>query len=321
MPKIKHKNESTWQSGACNATLKHRALFLQKIRRYFEQHDVVEVDPPLLMSGVNSDPHLNAFQVGDKYLQTSPEFAMKRLLAQGMGDIYYLGKAFRHAEVGQVHNPEFTLLEWYRCNWGLSDLLSEVSAFCQLMIEAPAPTITPYAKLFGFLGIDPHEASTAELKKIARAKMRLPDFTESFDRTDWLEWLFNHLIEPRLDPAEFTVVVDYPVDCAQLAKRLLHDTHHQVAARFEVYYQGFELANGYDELQDAQEQKERFEADLLKRDALNKQSVPIDEKLLAALEAGLPSVCGVALGVDRLFMLNQGIASIEASICFDWRRS
>lgn len=315
------KSKSTWQSFATPSILKQRAIFLKEIRAFFDSRDLIEVDTPLLMHGVNSDPFIRAFQLEDRFLQTSPEFAMKRLLAQGMSSIYYLGKAFRKDEAGRLHNPEFTILEWYRVGWGLEALIKEIESLFQHLLDAPSKTVVTYTELFEPLGIDPHSADCEQLISVAKAYTNNIDIMLDSDRVGLLDWLFMLAIEPNLDPDALTIITEYPIDCAQLSNYMPHPTHQQVAQRFEVFYQGFELANGYDELTSAIEQRKRFISDQKKRQELSLDTVPIDEDLLAALDAGLPQSSGVAVGVDRMLMIKTGAKHIREVLPFCWAHS
>jgi len=318
-----------WQPTAELETLKARAQFLQAIRDFFHQRNVFEVDTPLLCHGVATDPFLHAFSVHcaqlehPRYLQTSPEYAMKRLVAAGSGPIYYLGKAFRKGEVGTLHNPEFTMLEWYRPHWDHLQLIKEVETLMQIMIGCPAAEIKTYHDIFAEnYGINPHLATIAELQSIAikEAWINSDDFSD-LDRDGWLDLILTHGIEPTLGQNHPTVITDYPASQASLAKvRTINGPQpYQVAERFEFYLNGIELANGYHELACAIEQRQRFEQDLIKRKALGLSDLPIDHYLLSALSAGFPACAGVALGVDRLFMLKRQERNIAKVLPFAWK--
>lgn len=313
-------NRPAWKPTATLDTLKARASYLRTLRAFFEARGVVEVDTPLLCRGVATDPCLQAFAVpcesGKRFLQTSPEFAMKRLLAAGMGPIYYLGKAFRREERGSQHNPEFTLLEWYRPGWDHWALIQEVGALLQTILGVSSSETTSYAELFeAQVGISPHSATVEDLK------VRAPSFAGGalFDKSAWLDYLWLHKVEPFLaKQRELWVIVGFPACQASLARIIQEDTGEKVAERFEIYYRGIELANGYHELTCAEEQKKRFQADLQKRAEWGYDVLPIDHALLAALTAGLPACAGVALGADRLFLLQQGAKDIADVIPFAW---
>lgn len=314
----------SWQSTLPFATLKARANFIRDIRAFFEERAVLEVDSPLLMPTVNNDPFINAFSLNDSakayFLQTSPEFAMKRLLASQseLKAIYYLGKAFRQGEQGNHHNPEFTILEWYRAGVTHLALMDEVGLLLKEQIGAPAPSIKSYADLFKPLGLNPHTATTTLLAEFAQDNHIGGDDLPEMDQVGWLEWIFYHAIEKKFDPSDLMIVHEFPVSLAQLARREPHPIQGEVASRFEVYYQGFELANGYDELTDAHEQKQRF---LLNNETRHKHGLnrlPVDEKLIAALEKGLPQMSGVAMGVDRMLMIKLRVDTIGEVLPFDW---
>lgn len=336
-----------WRPSATFDNLRLRARLLAAVRSFFAVRNVLEVDTPLLYPATATDPHLDSFTtrytgpgVSDVdgrllYLQTSPEFAMKRLLAAGSGPIYQLGKAFRNGEAGQRHNPEFTLLEWYRPGFTLVELMSEVDALVREVTEASLALgrtqYLSYADAFiRYAGIDPHTASNASLYQCAvHHGIIAPPGLAEHERDGWLDLLLTHLVEPQLgwervsdDSSGSTTLrrgcplflFDYPASQAALAR--IRSGNPKVAERFELYIQGMELANGYDELGDVAEQRHRFEVDCAKRHALGLASLPLDERLLAALEAGLPACCGVALGVDRLMMLSVGTSLIDDIISF-----
>lgn len=312
--------------------LKQRSDFLKNIRSFFECQDVIEVDTPVLYTGVATDPCLEAFAVecsshpgsSLRYLQTSPEYPMKRLLAMGSGPIYYLGKAFRKGEVGTKHNPEFTILEWYRPGWDHQQLIEEIEClFHQLLGWGKAEQVTYQALFESHFKINPHLASVDKLQNIAISKgwvqIPLPDL----DRDGWLDLLLTHGIEPQLGQSNPVVVVDYPASQASLAKtRLIEgESPYYVAERFEFYYQGIELANGYHELTCPVEQQRRFEEDLAKRKVLGLNELPIDYALLKALSNGFPECAGVAIGVDRLLMLKLNEIDIAKVLPFAWEQA
>jgi len=316
-----------WQASATADTLKVRALFLKEIRDFFFARQIMEVDTPLLMQGVNNDPFISAFDVSNVlnktyYLQTSPEFAMKRLLAShDLGAIYYLGKAFRQDECGTNHNPEFTILEWYRPQWNHLALITEVTDLMTHLLSAPSPIIVNYADLFSHLNINPHTATKEQLENYARKHKVGGNDLPELDVLGWLEWIFTYAIESQFNQDDLIVVKDFPIICAQLSKRIPHKEHGQVAARFEVYYKGYELANGYDELTDPKEQYQRFVQNNQTRQQNHLPELPIDQKLISALESGLEQMSGVAMGVDRLLMIKLGTQNINNVLGFDWLRS
>lgn len=248
-----------------------------------------------------------------RYLQTSPEFAMKRLLAAGIGDCYQICKAFRCDESGRYHNPEFTILEWYRLYFDHHQLMDDMDELLQLVLQCPSAKRISYRQLFlEHLDIDPHIASIEDLKKIA------PELCATLNETidnkdDYLMLLLSHLIEPHLGFDCPCFIYDYPATQAALAK--VRDG--KFAERFEVYVNGIELANGFHELQHAGEQLNRFKQDNTKRCELNKPKVTIDYRLIGSLQQGLPNCAGVALGVDRLIMLALHQEKIQHVLSFD----
>lgn len=297
--------------------LRARAELLADLRAFFARRGVLEVETPLLSRSTVTDPALAPIPCGDRWLQTSPEYAMKRLLADGSGPIFQVCKAFRGGEAGPRHNPEFTLLEWYRPGYDLRDLMAEVAELvCELLDERPVRYVA-YRELFeAAVGLDPHRASADELESCARQRVDYAGGAES--RDTWLDLLMSHVIQPSL--ADVVLVYDYPASQAALA-RLRPDGEIPVAERFELFLDGVELANGYRELTDAVEQRRRFEADNAVLATRGEPPRPLDEQLLAALESGLPDCAGVALGLDRLLMLKLGAGSLADVLAFDWSRS
>lgn len=310
-----------WQPTASVETLKHRAKLIREIRYFFDSRGVVEVDTPLLQSATVTDPYLQSIRVGINkqhfYLQTSPEYAMKRLLAAGIGSIYQICKAFRRDENGRFHHTEFTMLEWYRIGFTHHDLMNEMDALLQRILKTSKAIRLSYKEVFEkFLGINPHTISLDQLGEVKK-KNQLNDVVgfDSSDKNLWLQVLMSELIEPQLMGDAPFFIYDYPASQAALAK-IKKDESYSVAERFEVYINGIELANGFHELCDANEQRLRFVKDLKKREQSKSELVPVDEKLLSALENGLPACAGVALGVDRLMMLALGKKHIQEVISF-----
>lgn len=298
----------TWQPTATIENLKKRAEIIAKIRNFFAKRNILEVETPLLSHATVTDVHLHSIKTtGNLYLQTSPEYAMKRLLAAGSGSIYQICKAFRDDESGRLHNLEFTILEWYRVGFSHHDLMDEMEELLQCVLNYPKAVRFTYQEVFEkFLQINPHDINLESLQSCAREnKIDL----QIDDKDTLLQLLMSEKIEPNLKGVVF--IYDYPKTQAALAK-----IRGEVAERFEVYVDGIELANGFHELQDAKEQRERFLNDLAKRKKLNYSAVPLDEHFLAALEHGLPACSGVALGVDRLIMLVLGVAYIDKVISF-----
>ena len=287
-----------------------RAKTLAKIRAFFAKRNIVEVETPLLSHATNPTPHLASFSINDLYLQTSPEFAMKRLLAAGSGDIYQICKAFRKGELGRLHNPEFTILEWYRVGFNHHDLMAEVNEFLQTIINTPPAKQFTYEKIFSdFCQINPHTATTQQLKAIAQDRLSIT----TLQQDDWLQLLFTHLIEPQLGFEQPVFIYDFPPTQAMLAK--IRPENPTVASRFEIYYKGIELANGFHELNDLQEQQKRFTQDLTKRQQLNLPPVPLDKNFLAALP-NLPDCSGVACGIDRLLLHIAAMTSVDEVLCY-----
>ena len=306
--------------------IKKRAQIVSDIRYFFSQRGVLEVDTPILSKAAPTAPYLESFKtefipIGsidiDKasyYLQTSPEFAMKVLLAGGSGPIYQIARVFRNGERGRLHSPEFTMLEWYRPELSLEELMDEIVVLLQTITSYSESIRFSYQEVFyQYLNINVLVCSKEELQRLAIKK--LPSFSGDFylERDDWLELLMSQVIEPELASLKKPVFIyNFPSSQAQLAKVKLDNNGEQVAARFELYAGGLELANGYDELLDAKELRKRFEYDNQQRLKLGKAEMPIDEKLLSAMEMGLPPCTGVALGLDRLVMLAMNKDSIDS---------
>lgn len=321
-----------WQPTAAIDTLKRRAQLLADVRCFFAARQVLEVETPVLSQAAPTATYLDSFEAqylppGSEpqsyYLQTSPEFPMKRLLAAGSGDIYQIARVFRNGELGRLHNPEFTMLEWYRPALGYHGLMDEVDALLQQVAGLPAALKFSYQTLFKqYLNLDPLQAEAGSLKQTALASIKgLPDDWQS-DRDGWLEMLMSEVIEPALAKLKQPVIVyDFPPSQAQLARIVTNESGASVAARFEVYAGGLELANGYDECLDAAELEQRFEADNRQRQQQGKSVMPLDVRLLAAIEQGLPPCTGVALGLDRLMLLITGLNQLEAVQSFGFERS
>lgn len=314
---------SNWRPAADGGALRARAGLYRQIRAFFARRGLLEVETPLLGSAAVTDPALEAFAVatpeGHRYLQTSPEYAMKRLLAAGSGDIYQLGKAFRAGESGRRHNPEFTLLEWYRLGFSAADLIRETGELVGELLGLRGWQVWPYRRLFAeILGIDPFAADQSALEAIARE--RLGEIPALGDRDALLDLLVSHLVEPAIADWGMVFVVDYPPSQAALA-RCRNRGGDSVAARFECYVDGLELANGYWEAADAAVLSQRFEADNVLRRQRGLPEMAIDQHLLDAVDAGLPDCAGIALGVDRLLALRLGATDLGQTISFPWDRS
>lgn len=314
-----------WQPTATIEQLKQRADIVQTIRQFFAQRNVMEVDTPAMSHATVTDIHLHTFQTefvgpgyadGRKlYFMTSPEFHMKRLLAAGSGCIYQICKSFRNEENGRYHNPEFTMLEWYRVGFDHHQLMDEMDAMLQLVLQCGQAERMTYQQAFlKVLGVCPLEASMAELKTAA-ASLSLSDIADpEDDRDTLLQLLFSVGVEEKIGQSVPVFVYDFPASQAALAKINAQDP--RVADRFEVYFKGIELANGFHELDNPKEQLKRFEEDNAKRMEMGIATQPIDHHLIAALESGLPQCAGVALGVDRLIMLSLECDHIDQVTAF-----
>ncbi len=310
-----------WKPSASISNLRLRAGILAKIREFFASREVLEVETPLLSLTTATDPHLESIKVNrvfsseeqDFFLQTSPEFAMKKLLAAGSGSIYQLCKAFRQDERSKRHNPEFTLLEWYRVGFNEQQLMDEVEELVTAITGCQALRRISYRQLFKqHLCIDPHSCSDSELFKIAKQHI---EFDESgYRRDELLHLLLAEVIEPAM--VQDCFVYDFPVSQAALAAIETDGLGVKVAKRFELFMAGMEIANGYLELVNAQEQLKRFKQDCQLRREMGRAELPIDFNLIAALEQGLPACAGVAIGVDRLVMVALKAASIDEVISY-----
>ena len=318
---------SDWQPTATRHNLQRRAQIIDGIRQFFNQRQVLEVDTPTLSAAAVSDPHLFPFatdyipegggQAQTLYLHTSPEYPMKRLLAAGSGCIWQLCRVYRNGESGRRHNPEFSMLEWYRLGFDHHQLMDEVDDLVDSILGCGRSRRVTYAALFEqYLGVDIHACEISELADLGR---RHCDFRGELDTDGWLNLLFSHCIEPQL--LEPTMVYAFPASQAALARVVEGDDRVPSAARFELFIKGMELANGYFELTDAAEQARRFAADQQLRETYQRPSLPTDQRLIAALQQGLPECAGVALGVDRLVMLALDAHSIDEVIAFPLGRA
>lgn len=312
-----------WQPTASIEVLNQRARIIRRVRAFFEKRTVTEVETPVLSHATVTNPNIISIEACFKkmgstendvfYLQTSPEYAMKRLLAAGMGSIFQITKSFRQGEIGRLHNPEFSMLEWYRLGFDHHQLMDEVKELL-LALGFPEANRMSVSEIYqAHLGIDPHSASLAELKACAINYIQpVPGLAE--ERNNYLDLLFTHLIEPKLGLSAPLFIYDFPISQASLAK--IREEDPPVASRFELYFKGVELANGFHELQNAQEQRARFEKELDYRGEQGIPLVSIDEHLLTALSHGLPDCSGVALGLDRLVMLALGQDAISSVLSF-----
>lgn len=309
----------TWKPSATQHHLRLRADIVQKIRDFFRQRKVLEVETPLLSRSSAPDLHLDSLSTDIGWLHTSPEYPMKRMLCAGYGDIYQICKVFRANESGPRHNPEFTMLEWYRVGWDLKELMNEVSDLIQSITGPKRSHYIDYrTAVKDACGMDPFTATDQDLQQKATEISGMACDQE--DRDTCLDLLMTHLVEPSLDPDSLTFIQYYPASQAALAQKCWHDGV-EVAERFEAYLGGLELANGYHELADAKEQKQRFDAQNGLRQASGKPVMPLDETFLSALENGLPDCSGVALGLDRLVMLATEADHIDQVIAFPFDRA
>ena len=309
------------------AALRQRAALNALIRAFFAERDVLEVETPILSEAGNTEPNIDSFQTrfsghvsagsALRWLRTSPEYPLKRLLAAGVGDCYELGRVFRNGEAGGRHNPEFTMLEWYRVGWNHHQLVEEtvalVRAALALVQREASLTVVDYRSLYiQQVGVDPFEATLEQLQA-PLADVRID--AEGLTRDDWLDLLMTHCIQPHFRDDTLTVVHDWPASQAALAR--IRPGTPPLAERFELYLGAVELANGYHELNDADEQRARFMRDHAVRSARGAVLPALDEHLLAALPA-LPDCAGVAVGVDRLLMAMNRTGRIADVLAFDF---
>lgn len=302
--------------------LQARARMLAQVRAFFAKRHVLEVDTPILSHHAPIDTHIEVMTIqfgnGERgYLHTSPEYAIKRLLADHPIDVYQLCHVFREGEASDRHNPEFTMLEWYRIGLSLEQLIDETLHLIELFLGKVKPIFLSYRDLFlQFLQIDPFQTTPEDLRqKAISLAISLPDSSSSWDLDTWLHYYMGLFIEPRL--SGLYVIDAFPATQAALARLRLENTTW-VADRFEIFYNGIELANGFHELTDPIEQKRRLEKSNFERQLVGKDPLPIDHYLLSALEKGLPDCCGVAAGFDRLLMLRQNSSSIKEVVPFSW---
>lgn len=304
--------------------LQDRAACLRSAREFFHTRGVTEVDCPLITQEASVDAHIDlipAIYLGKetRYLHSSPEYGMKRLLSEGMGDCYQLAHVFRDGEYGVKHNPEFMMAEWYRLGMPFEPFIEETLKFIRLFLGAiPSETISYREAFETYLNINPFKATEKELLALLDAH-GIAYYPSAVDegKDALLNLLLGTLIEPKLGTDKLTVLAYYPSSQAALAKTTVVNGD-LVASRFEVYYQGIELCNGYHELQDAKEQRKRLTESNQHRIALGKSTLPIDEAFLQALEKGIPSCCGVAVGFDRLMLLRHKAKSLAEVLPFDW---
>lgn len=304
--------------------LELRAKLYALIRQFFAERGVLEVETPILSEAGNTEPNIESFSANfgghiaagsrERWLRTSPEHALKRLLAAGVGDCYELGRVFRNGEAGRHHNPEFTMLEWYRTGFDHRRLMRETTEFVQatLALAGHKAEVAEYSyrELFWPLRLDPFDAPIDALQK-PLAEFHIDP--HGLVRDDWLDLLITHRLQPDFPSNRITLAYDFPASQCALAK--IRDGDPPVAERFELFLGSYELANGYHELTDAGEQRARFERDNARRRARGQREIPIDERLLAALPR-MPACAGVALGIERLLMCLAGTDDIGDVIAF-----
>lgn len=291
----------------------------QAVRRFFSERDVCEVDCPILSRYAPIDIHIELIQTATRYLHSSPEYPMKRLLSEGMGDIFQLSHVFRAGEEGARHNPEFTMIEWYRLGYTYSRMIEETMDLILLFLPPMPKVFLSYREAVQkYAGFDYLAMTEQQLLEYIRQK-QIPAYPgiELEEKDALLNLILATMVEPHLGKDSLLALTHYPASQAALAKREKRG-EEAVALRYEIYHRGLELANGYFELTDPREQRARFEEDNASRLKKNKASLPIDEYFLRALESGLPECCGVAVGFDRLMMLRHGESDISSVIPFAW---
>jgi lysyl-tRNA synthetase class 2 len=313
-----------WRPDAVAATLKARAELNGSVRAFFVARGVLEVETPILSAHATVDRFIESFRTADgRWLQTSPEFAMKRLLAAGSGPIFQIARVFRLEEQGRHHNPEFTMLEWYRPGLSMHQLMDEVEALMRVLVggDSAFDRLSYRDAFLRYAGFDPHASSAAEMRAAAIAAdlVSANDFVE--ESSDfWLDLWMSRVVSPTLGTATPSFVYDFPASQSALAQ-VRHDTP-PVAERFELFWRGIELANGFHELADANEQRARFEADQQYRSDAELVVPPYDAHLIAALGSGdFPDCSGVALGLDRVLMLKLGLSELKQVLAFSSDRA
>lgn len=296
-----------------------------RVRAFFSQKDILEVDCPALSKSAAIDAHIDVMSVALKdgengYLHTSPEYGMKRLLALHLGDIYQMSHVFRDGELGPQHNPEFTMVEWYRLNAQFEEFIQETLAFIRLFLnDLPSYSLTYRKALQKHANIDYLSATSQEMIACAKVNaLHIPENAQDWDKDTLLQFLMSFVVEPHLGQDSLCVLTDYPASQAALSQTKTKG-EEPVAERFEIYFKGIELANGYHELTDPVEQRRRLHQSNAERVLLGKSPLPIDENFLNALDEGLPDSCGVAVGFDRLMMLRHHKKEIHEILPFSWK--
>jgi lysyl-tRNA synthetase class 2 len=307
-----------------NSILQDRARMFAQVRAFFSERSVLEVDVPMMYHGSPIDTHIDVMEIdlqGNEkgYLHTSPEFGMKRLLSLQSGDIYQMAHVFRDGECGRLHNPEFMMVEWYRLGFTFEQMMAESVEFIALFLGNHPLQFISYRDAFKvYAGIDYLYATPRELiDSIQHHKIPMPSDVACWDKDTLLHFLMGFVIEPHLGQSGLTILKDYPASQCALAQTYKRE-EEMVAERFEIYYQGIELANGFHELTDITEQRQRFENENHKRAELKKKVLPLDENFLQALAVGLPDACGVAIGFDRLMLLRHKKTNLSEIMPFAW---
>lgn len=321
-------SDESWRPSASLATLHRRADMLRSVREFFRDRKVLEVETPVVLSATVTDPQIASLEVDvtpRRFLQTSPEYAMKRLLAAGSGDIYQVCHTFRAGERSRLHNPEFTMVEWYRNGYDLQRIMTEAAELvARLLATAQTPALPieflSYTEAIrSATGCDALETPTLQLAELCVTHGLAAQSAGRALRDDLLDFLVATHVGPRLGLGRITCLHHYPASQAALAQ--LDATDPRTALRFEVYLQGTELANGFVELANAGEQGARFALDQLQRTRRGLAEVAQDSRLLEALDCGLPECAGVALGLDRVVMLATGASTIDDVLTFPWERA
>ncbi|EXI61266.1 lysyl-tRNA synthetase [Mannheimia granulomatis] len=312
-----------WKPTASISHLIQRAKIMGELRKFFTDRGILEVETPILSEFSVTDIHLSTFNTQfmspfasnakTLHLMTSPEYHMKRLLAAGSGPIFQICKVFRNEEAGKKHNPEFTMLEWYRPHFDMYRLINEVDDLLQQILDCEPAESFSYQFVFQtYVGLDPLSASKAQL--VEKARKHGLQCEDDENRDTLLQFLFSEVVEANIGKERPTAIYHFPSNQAALAQISSED--HRVAERFEFYYQGLELCNGFHELDDADEQIRRFEQDNIQREKIGLEPQQLDTRFLAALKAGIPNCSGVALGIDRLMMIAMGVNKIEDVMAF-----
>lgn len=303
-----------WRPATAREALAARASLLAYVRAFFAERDILEVETPCLARHGVTDLHIQCIGVpGYGFLQSSPEYHMKRLLAAGSGAIWQISKVFRHGEAGRRHNPEFSLLEWYRPGFSLDQLIDECVALLSPLLKPVAVTLHCFRDIFRqHTGLDPLTASCDELAQRAQQN----GAPSELDKPALVDWLMATVVEPALAKDQLVIIDKFPGWAAALARKHQDDDGEWVAQRFEIYFGGYELANGYHELTDAAEQSARFQQDRQLRQQHGLRDMDPDPRLLAALQHGLPDCSGVAIGLDRVLMAQLGVEDIRTLISF-----